>query len=112
MYVELLSFSTSAEESGELVRGHLEAAASLYSSQESSAQLWQGKVKAMSSEAKASAMIIGSLPFIVATLVSIVTPAYLLPLITTPVGNIALGVAAIMMFLGVFIMNRMIQFDY
>jgi len=71
-----------------------------------------GKVKAMSSEAKASAMIIGSLPFIVATLVSFVTPSYLLPLIQTPVGNVALGVAALMMSLGVFIMNRMIQFDY
>ncbi|VAW21936.1 Flp pilus assembly protein TadB [hydrothermal vent metagenome] len=71
-----------------------------------------GKVKAMSSEAKASAMIIGSLPFIVATLVSFVTPSYLLPLIQTPVGNIALGVAVLMMSIGVFIMNRMIQFDY
>ncbi len=71
-----------------------------------------GKVKAMSSEAKASAMIIGSLPFIVATLVSFVTPSYLLPLIQTPVGNIALGVAVLMMSVGVFIMNRMIQFDY
>jgi len=72
----------------------------------------QAKVKAMSSEAKASAMIIGSLPFIVAALVSVVTPNYLLPLISTTPGNIALGVAALMMSLGIFIMNRMIQFDY
>ena len=70
------------------------------------------KVQAMSSEAKASAMIIGSLPFIVATLVSFVTPTYLLPLISSPIGNIMLGIAAIMMSLGIFIMNRMIQFDY
>jgi len=69
------------------------------------------KVKAMSSEAKASAGIIGSLPIIVAVLVSLTSPAYLLPLIETPIGNLMLGVAAIMMFLGGFIMNRMIQFD-
>ena len=69
------------------------------------------KVKAMSSEAKASAGIIGSLPIIVAVLVSLTTPTYLLPLIETPIGNVMLGIAAIMMFLGGFIMNRMIQFD-
>jgi len=69
------------------------------------------KVKAMSSEAKASAGIIGSLPFAVAGLVSLVSPAYLQPLITTPVGNIWLGVALVMLSLGVFVMNRMIQFE-
>ena len=69
------------------------------------------KVKAMSSEAKASAGIIGSLPIIVAILVSLTTPSYLLPLVQTPIGQICLGVAAIMMFMGGFIMNRMIQFD-
>lgn len=71
----------------------------------------KAKVKAMSSEAKASAGIIGSLPIIVAFLVSLTTPSYLLPLIQTPVGNLMLGIAAILMFLGGFIMNRMIQFD-
>jgi tight adherence protein B len=69
------------------------------------------KVKAMSAEAKASAGIIGSLPIIVAILVSLTTPGYLLPLIQTPIGNVMLGAAAIMMFMGGFIMNRMIQFD-
>lgn len=72
----------------------------------------QAKVQAMSSEAKASAYIIGSLPFVVASLVSFVTPTYLLPLITMPLGNIMLGVAVFMMSMGIFIMNRMIQFDY
>ena len=69
------------------------------------------KVKAMSSEAKASAGIIGSLPIIVAILVSLTTPTYLLPLIETDIGKICLGIAAIMMFMGGFIMNRMVQFD-
>lgn len=71
----------------------------------------KAKVKAMSSEAKASAGIIGSLPIIVAVLVSLTTPSYLLPLIETPIGNIMLGVAAILMFTGGFMMNRMIQFE-
>ena len=70
------------------------------------------KVKAMSSEAKASAGIIGSLPFIVAILVSITSPAYLLPLIQTPIGNMWLGIAAVMLSMGVFVMRRMVSFDF
>jgi tight adherence protein B len=70
------------------------------------------KIKAMSSEAKASAGIIGSLPFVVGTLVSIVSPAYLGPLFFTPLGQIWLGVGVLMLAMGVFVMNRMIQFEY
>lgn len=70
------------------------------------------KVKAMSSEAKASAGIIGSLPIVVATIVSLVSPGYLLPLFTTPVGNICLGVGVLMLATGLFVMNRMVQFDF
>lgn len=71
----------------------------------------KAKVKAMSSEAKASAGIIGSLPIIVAILVSLTTPSYLLPLVSTDIGKLCLGVAVILMGLGGFIMNRMVQFD-
>jgi len=72
----------------------------------------QAKVKALSSEAKASAGIIGSLPFFVAGMVSLTSPDYLLPLFNTLLGNIWLGIAALMLSTGIFIMNRMIQFDY
>jgi tight adherence protein B len=70
------------------------------------------KIKAMSSEAKASAGIIGSLPFVVGALVSLVSPAYLGPLFSTPIGQIWLGVGVVMLSAGVFVMNRMIQFDF
>ncbi len=72
----------------------------------------KAKIKAMSSEAKASAMIIGALPIVVAGLVSVASPAYLEPLFSTTLGHIWLGVGALMMFLGGFIMNRMIQFKF
>ncbi|WP_424982283.1 type II secretion system F family protein [Maritalea sp. S77] len=72
----------------------------------------KAKIKAMSSEAKASAGIIGALPFVVGTLVSLVSPTYLLPLFQTPIGNIWLGVAGFMMAMGVFVMYRMVQFEY
>jgi tight adherence protein B len=70
------------------------------------------KVKAMSSEAKASAAIVGSLPFAVAILVTLTTPGYLLPLIETPIGMIWLGIAVLLMGTGIFIMNRMVQFNF
>jgi tight adherence protein B len=70
------------------------------------------KIKAMSAEAKASAGIIGSLPFVVGTLVSLVSPAYLGPPFFTPIGQIWLGVGIIMLVAGIFVMNRMIQFNY
>lgn len=70
------------------------------------------KIKAMSSEAKASAGIIGSLPFVVGTLVSVVSPAYLGPLFFTPLGQVWLGVGVIMLCAGVFVMSRMVQFEY
>jgi tight adherence protein B len=72
----------------------------------------KAKVKAVSSEAKASAGIIGSLPFVVAVLVSIVSPKYLLPLVATDLGHIWLGIAFIMLSAGIFVMNRMVKFDY
>lgn len=69
------------------------------------------KVKAMSSEAKASAGIIGSLPFIVAILVTLTTPSYMLPLFQTDIGLIMLGIAVILMSIGIFIMAKMVQFE-
>ena len=44
------------------------------------------KIKAMASEARASAMIIGSLPFIVFLVLYVVDPHYVMPLVTDPGG--------------------------
>lgn len=71
----------------------------------------KAKVKAMSSEAKASAGIIGALPIVVSVLISVVSPTYLLPLFTTPVGNVCLAIGLFMLGAGVFVMHRMVQFD-
>lgn len=70
------------------------------------------KIKAMSSEAKASAGIIGSLPFVVGILVSLTSPAYLAPLFFTSLGNIWLGIGVAMFSAGIFVMSKMVKFDY
>ncbi|MBI2977612.1 MAG: pilus assembly protein, partial [Rhodospirillales bacterium] len=66
--------------------------------------------QAMASEAKASAMIIGSLPFAVAGILSVVNPAYLMLLFTEKTGNYLLGFGAFWMTLGSLVMRKMINF--
>ncbi len=72
----------------------------------------KAKIQAMSAEAKASAMIIGALPLLVATAVYFTTPDYITMLFTHPVGNILLAIAAVMMTLGSLVMRQMINFDF
>jgi tight adherence protein B len=69
------------------------------------------KVKAMSSEARASAMIIGSLPFIMMALLSVVNHEYIALLFTTPRGHTLLGAGAASMSIGVGIMIKMVRFE-
>ncbi|MDX2113246.1 MAG: type II secretion system F family protein [Alphaproteobacteria bacterium] len=73
--------------------------------------IMQMKIKAMSSEARASAYIIGALPFVVVAAVMAVSPKYMMPLWEDYRGNIALGIAVGMMTLGGWIMRRMTQFQ-
>ena len=70
------------------------------------------KIKALSSEATASAGIIGSLPPAVMILVSITTPAYMARLFTDPRGQFMLLIAVSMMAFGVFVMKKMIAFKF
>jgi tight adherence protein B len=72
----------------------------------------KGKIQAMSGEAKASAGIIGSLPIIVMGLVWLTSPKYIALLFTDPVGNIILACCAVWMTIGVFVMRKMINFDF
>lgn len=72
---------------------------------------FRNKVKTMSSEAKASAGIIGSLPIAVALILQFVSPDYIALLFTTNLGNIALVISALWMGLGVLVMRNMINFD-
>lgn len=69
------------------------------------------KVVALSTEARASAMIIGSLPFIVGLMVYLVSPDYLMPLFTDPQGNIMLGAGLVWMSFGVLMMRAMTKFE-
>ncbi len=69
------------------------------------------KIKAISSEAKASALIIGALPFAMLALLLLMSPDYIMKLFTDPRGHIMLGAGFCSIALGAFVMWRMTQFE-
>ena len=77
-----------------------------------SRKLMKEKVKALSSEAVASAMIIGALPIIVMGLVYITRPDYIMILFTNQTGNFILLVATVLMGTGIMVMRNMVNFKF
>jgi tight adherence protein B len=71
----------------------------------------KAKVQALSMEAKASAVIIGALPFVVALLVYLSSPQYIMPLFVTSAGHIILGCSGVWMSIGILVMRKMMNFD-
>ncbi len=69
------------------------------------------KAQAMSSEAKASAGIIGSLPIAVGSLLGLIAPHYVGLLFSTNAGNLMLAGGGLLMVMGALVMRRMIHFD-
>ncbi len=72
----------------------------------------QQKVKALSAEAKASAMVLASLPPAVMIMVYLSSPDYLIPLFSTTPGKFMLCFGAFWMICGVLIMRKMINFKF
>jgi tight adherence protein B len=72
----------------------------------------RAKIDAMSMEAKASAVIIATLPIAVMLLVYLTSPGYIQLLWTEPLGRMMLAASAVWMTLGTFVMRRMINFDF
>ena len=73
-------------------------------------KMMREKVKALSSEALASAVIIGSLPPGVVALISITTPSYMALMFTDRRGNLMLLAAAVFMGMGIWVMKKMMSF--
>jgi tight adherence protein B len=69
------------------------------------------KIRAMSSEARASALIIGSLPFIMMGILSFVNPKYIATLFTDPTGHMLLAAGGGSMAIGVLVMSKMVRFE-
>jgi len=72
----------------------------------------QMKVKALSAEAKASAMVLASLPFMVTIMISGASPDYIAPLFNTKTGNFFIMAGLFWMACGMMVMRKMINFKY
>jgi tight adherence protein B len=72
----------------------------------------KGKIKSLSSEAKSSAGIIGSLPFIITIILYLVAPDYIMLLFTETAGNYIIAIGLFWMFVGIMVMRKMINFDF
>jgi tight adherence protein B len=70
------------------------------------------KIKALSSESKASAYIIAALPLVVIGALAVVSPGYIALLFTERTGHIVLVVCALLMIAGTLVMRKMINFDF
>lgn len=69
------------------------------------------KVKAMSSEARASAYIIGSLPFVMFGILLVVNFDYVMDLFRDPRGLVLVAIGLFSMLLGVVVMAKMVRFE-
>jgi tight adherence protein B len=67
-----------------------------------------GKVKALTGEARISAVILTFLPFVIGSIIFFLNPAYIGILFTEEVGQIMLAGAVVMMIIGIFVMRRMV----
>jgi tight adherence protein B len=92
--------------------GNLSEALSNLSSVLRDRKRMQGKIRAMSSEAKASAAIIGSLPPGVAFLIYVTTPDYIQPMFEQDFGRLMLLGCALWMASGIAVMKKMISFKF
>lgn len=72
----------------------------------------KAKIKALSTEAKAGAVVIGSMPVVVLILVYLSTPKYIEVLWLDPTGRIMLAGSVILMTMGILVMKKMINFDF
>ncbi len=70
------------------------------------------RVKALASEAKASAFILASLPPTVMIMVSIASPDFIEPLFTTRTGTVFITIGLAWMGIGSLVMRKMINFKY
>ncbi len=75
-------------------------------------KLMKAKIQSMSAEAKASAMIIGALPIAVSLMMFLIAPQHINVLFTTTMGNMMIAGGLGLMGLGVFIMSKMMNFDF
>lgn len=71
----------------------------------------KGEVRTLTAQSKFSAVIISLLPLGISLVLALINPSYIGQLFTNTVGLIMVGLAVIMMLIGIFIMTKLVKLD-
>ncbi len=71
----------------------------------------QGEIRTLTAQARMSGYIITGLPIALGLLLSVISPSYFSPMVHQIMGEILLGVAAVMMFAGYMIMSKVTKIE-
>lgn len=69
----------------------------------------RGDIKTITAQSKMSAVVVGSIPFVLALILNLLNPEFMLPLFNTLIGNILIGVVLTMQTIGVLILVKIIK---
>lgn len=72
----------------------------------------KGEIKTLTSQGRMSAMIICGLPLVLGIIMYFINPEYMSPLVTTTMGQAMLGVAGFMIFIGAYMISKIIKIDF
>jgi tight adherence protein B len=72
----------------------------------------KGQIRALAAEGKFSAYILGAMPFAITVVLTVVTPGYVDPLFSEPLGWAMLGGAAVMMTIGCLWLRKIIDLKF
>jgi tight adherence protein B len=71
-----------------------------------------GKLRALTAEGRVSGIVLGSLPFVSAVLISILNPEYLVPLFVDPIGRMVLFAGVVSWVLGFLWLRTLAQVEF
>jgi tight adherence protein B len=71
----------------------------------------QGKINTLTTQGKLSGFIVGLLPFGLGGIISVLSPIYMKPLISHPIGFFMIGVALIMQVIGILVIRSIVSID-
>ena len=69
----------------------------------------RGDIKTITAQSKMSAVVVGSIPFVLALILNLLNPEFMQPLFNTLIGNILIGVVLTMQTIGVLILVKIIK---
>jgi tight adherence protein B len=69
------------------------------------------EIRTLTSQGRISGYVLGVLPFALAAFISLTNPGYLEPLFTERLGQIAIGIAVVMVLIGFIIIQRIVDID-